>query len=57
MSDVMLLGILRMPFDTKGDMHLIQLRNACLAAADRIESDSRKFEEIKKIVKEALANT
>ena len=57
MSDIMLLGILRMPFDTKGDMHLIQLKSACLAAADRIESDARKFEEIKKIVKEALANT
>jgi len=53
----MLLGILRMPFDTKGDTHLIQLRQACLAAADRIESDIRKFEAIEKIVKEALANT
>lgn len=34
----MLLGILRMPFDTNGDTHLIQLHDACLRAADRIES-------------------
>jgi septal ring factor EnvC (AmiA/AmiB activator) len=41
MSDVMLLGILRMPFDDHGDLHLIQLRGACNEAADRIESDER----------------
>ncbi|MEN6291206.1 MAG: hypothetical protein ABFD07_04205 [Methanobacterium sp.] len=46
MSDVMLLGILRMPFDTKGDMHLVQLRQACLEAADRIEADKRRFQKI-----------
>lgn len=43
MSDVMLLGILRMPFDTQCDIHLIQLRQTCLAAADRIEEDEKKI--------------
>jgi TolA-binding protein len=41
MSDVMLLGILRMPFDDHGDLHIIQLRGACLEAANRIESDEK----------------
>ncbi len=54
MSDVMLLGILRMPFDTKGDMHLIQLRNACLAAADRIEADKLRFEKIIILANQAI---
>lgn len=49
MSDIMLLGILRMPFNTKGDIHLVQLQGRCLEAADRIEK-----EEVEKRVNEIL---
>ena len=41
MGDIMLLGVLRMPFDDHGDLHLIQLRYRCHEAADRIESDEQ----------------
>ena len=41
MSDTRLLGILRKSFDDHGDLHIIQLRGACLEAADRIENDER----------------
>ena len=37
MSDDMLLGVLRMPFDDYGDMDLIQLRSRCHEAAYKIE--------------------
>lgn len=40
MSDLMLLAVLRMPFHTQDDLHLIQLQERCLQAADRIESDA-----------------
>lgn len=42
MGDIMLLGVLRMPFDDHGDIHLIQLRQRCLTAAKRIEDDAKK---------------
>ncbi len=38
MSDVMLCGILRMPFNDDGDMHLMQLKQACREAATQLES-------------------
>lgn len=37
MSDVMLTGVLRMPFDDHGDPHLIQLRQRCNEAANQLE--------------------
>jgi len=43
MGDIMLLGVLRMPFDDHGDIHLIQLRQRCLTAATRIEDDAEKI--------------
>lgn len=53
MGDIMLLGVLRMPFDTKGDLHLSQLQQRCVQAADRIEADtvrlSKAKEEIRKL--------
>lgn len=36
-SDVMLCGILRMPFDPGQDLHLIQLQQACREAASELE--------------------
>jgi hypothetical protein len=43
MGDIMLLGVLRMPFDDHGDIHLIQLRQRCLTAAKRIEDDADRI--------------
>src|SRR5262245_38059714 len=37
MSDVMLCGVLRMPFDDQGDTHLVQLRDCCRQAANELE--------------------
>ena len=50
MGDIMLLGVLKMPFDTKGDLHLIQLQSRCLQAADRIESDAVRLKELEDII-------
>lgn len=42
MSDeVMLIGVLRMPWDTRGDMTLIQVQSRCRQAADKIEAFER----------------
>ncbi len=50
MSDAMLLCVLRMPMpdDPKemSDLEWIQLRSIAREAADRIESDNRRFDEI-----------
>ena len=50
MSDAMLLGVLRMPMpdDQKemSDIELIRFRSRAREAADRIEIDSRRFDEI-----------
>lgn len=43
MSDVMLCGILRMPFDHGNDLHLMQLQQACREAASELE---RRADEI-----------
>lgn len=42
-SDVMLCGILRMPFDHGNDLHLMQLQQACREAASELE---RRADEI-----------
>lgn len=48
MSDVMLLGILRMPIpDDPDPLTLRQLRSAALRAADRIEADAREIERLR----------
>ena len=52
MSDLMLLGVLRMPFNTNGDLHLMQLAGRCHDAADRIESDTRRIAELETRVNE-----
>lgn len=50
MSDAMLLGVLRMPMpdDPKemSDIEWVQFRSRAIEAADRIESDNRRFDEI-----------
>ena len=50
MSDVMLLGVLLMPMpdDPKemSDLEWVQFRSRARDAADRIESDNRRFDEI-----------
>jgi hypothetical protein len=55
MSDMMLLGILRMPFDDCGSVHLIQLKHACEEAASVIENLraelAKKDEEIAELQK------
>lgn len=43
MSDVMLCGILRMPFDDGGDIHLMQLKQACHEAATELERRADAF--------------
>jgi hypothetical protein len=50
MGDIMLLGILRMPFDDHGDLHIIQLKGACIEAANRIESDAKTLYENEKLI-------
>lgn len=56
MSDVMLLGVLRMPLDiwptTKDALGLGQIQSRCVQAADRIESDERKIAELEEEVKQ-----
>ena len=52
MGDIMLLGVLRCPFDTRGDIHLIQLQQRCHQAADRIEEDTIKLHEADRLLKE-----
>ncbi len=46
MSDVMLLGVLRMPWDTKGDLELIQIQSRMHQAADRIEADRDRIADL-----------
>jgi hypothetical protein len=43
MSDVMLLGVLRMPMDEPDPMTLHQFVNRARAAADRIEADAAEI--------------
>lgn len=49
-SDAMLLGVLRMPMpdDQKemSDLEWVQFRSRAIEAADRIESDNKRFDEI-----------
>lgn len=52
MSDIMLIGILRCPFDTGGDVHLVQLQQVCHEAADRIESDTKIIDTANARIKE-----
>lgn len=42
MSVDMLLGVLRQPFEDKGDIHLIQLKRRCLEAANLIEENEKE---------------
>lgn len=59
MSDAMLLCVLRMPMpdDPKemSDLEWIQLRSIAREAADRIESDNRRFDEIGVFLKKLTA--
>lgn len=58
MGDVMLLGILRMPWETS-TIHQVQLQSACLEAADRIEADAVTIAELLeacKAIEQASAN-
>ncbi|MDV6318765.1 hypothetical protein [Chromohalobacter sp. HP20-39] len=48
MSDTMLLGVLRMPVDDHGDIHLMQLIERAREAADRIEVDAKVIAEERK---------
>jgi peptidoglycan hydrolase CwlO-like protein len=49
MSDIMLLGILRMPIDyPPNEIIFMQVIQTCREAADRIEADSRKIAELEK---------
>ena len=49
MSDVMLLGVLRMPMDFPFDeLTHIQVVSRCREAADRIESDTRRIEDLER---------
>lgn len=47
MSDVMLLGVLRMPIDDYGDLTLIQFIDRAREAADRIEKDASELERLR----------
>jgi len=42
----MLIPILRMPFDTRGDLHLCQLQQRCLQAAERIENNDMQNDKL-----------
>ena len=53
MSNLMLLGVLRMPFDDRGDLHLVQLKQRCLQAADQIESDESEIEALRSLIMKA----
>jgi len=55
MGDIMLLGVLKMPFDTMGDLHLIQLQSRCLQAAERIEADAARLKELEDVIREYQA--
>jgi len=57
MSDTMLLGILRMSWETS-TIHHITLDSACKAAADRIENDAKEIATLRTTLaeKEALHN-
>lgn len=51
MSDTMILGILRMPFDMTSPLELMQIQSRCVEAADRIEADERKILELEDKIK------
>ncbi len=42
----MLCGVLCMPFDTRGDLHLIQLRDRCLQAAEELTKRADEIERL-----------
>ena len=46
MSDTMLLGVLRMPVNDRGDLRLMQLISRAREAADRIERDADRIAEL-----------
>lgn len=55
MSDLMLLGVLRIPLDMwptdKGIFGLRQIQGRCMEAANRIESDEQKIVELEDKIK------
>ena len=55
----MLLGVLRLPFDDRGDLHLMQLKQRCQEAADRIEGHEQALrdQDDKARAEERKANT
>ena len=56
MSDVMLCGVLRMPFDDRGDTHLAQLKDRCHQAADELEKRADEIERLRAFTGEMEAN-
>jgi hypothetical protein len=54
MGDLMLLGVLRMPFDDRGDMHLAQLHSRCRQAADELEKRGAEIDRLRAALKQAL---
>lgn len=46
MSDAMLLGVLRMPWNDQDDLTLIQIKSRMHEAADRIEDDAKRIDQL-----------
>ncbi len=54
MSDAMLIGVLRMPVDDHGDIALMQLISRAQEAADRLEGDALKIDQLREALQDMM---